>query len=80
MTLSDAAERTNSFFNKVLHQAVQKHPKFKTLQLNPPTDMLIDKVLGSIVRAEGVTHLSKTRLEEIRTQAQRDLRNAIMTL
>ena len=50
------------------------------MQLNPPTDALIDKVLKQIVREESVNHLSDTRLVEIRSQAQRDLRNAIMNL
>lgn len=50
------------------------------MQLNPPTDALIDKVLRQIVREESVNHLSDTRLVEIRSQAQRDLRNAIMNL
>ena len=80
LTLSDPAERSNSFLNKMFFASNQKHPKFRTMLLNPPTDALIDKVLRQIVREEGVNHLSDTRLVEIRSQAQRDLRNAIMNL
>ena len=53
---------------------------FKTHKLNQPIDKDIDKILQQIVDAEGVKHLTKPKLLEIRTQAQRDLRNAIMTL
>ena len=80
LTLSDSAERTASFMNKMFHNVVQSHARFKTLKLNEPTDSSIDKVLRQIVRQEGVKHLTDNRLVEIRTQAQRDLRNAIMTL
>ena len=60
LTLSDPGECTKSFFNRVFHAAtVQKHSKFKMLQLNLPTDALIDKVLRQIVSAEGgVSHLT----------------------
>ena len=80
LTLSDSAERTVSFMNKMFHSVVSSHAKFRTLKLNEPTDLSIDKVLRQIVRIEGVKHLTDGRLIEIRTQAQRDLRNAIMTL
>ena len=70
LTLSDPAERSKSFLNRMFDAStVQRHPKFKLLQLNPPTDALIDKVLKNIVKSEGVTHLSDNRLVEIRTQA-----------
>ena len=81
LTLSDPSELTKSFFNKMFDsQTVQQHHKFKSLQLNPATDTFIDKVLNRIVTSEGITHISKNRLIEIRTQSQRDMRNAIMTL
>ena len=80
LTLSDSAERTASFTNKMFHTTVQSHARFKILKLNEPTNESIDKVLSKIVRIEGVEHLTDDRLLEIRTQAQRDLRNAIMTL
>ena len=46
LTLSDSAERTASFLNKMFHaNGVQSHPRFKTLKLNEPTDASVDKVL-----------------------------------
>ena len=45
LTLSDSAERTASFMNKMFHSVVSSHAKFRTLKLNEPTDLQIDKVL-----------------------------------
>ena len=52
------------------------------MALNPPIDKEIDKVLKMIVSYEGLNkrNMTDSRLLEIRTQANRDMRNAIMTL
>lgn len=50
-----------------------------TFSLNPPTEKSIDKILRRIAESEELC-MGQQQLEEIRNQANKDLRNAIITL
>lgn len=51
----------------------------KVLQLNPPTDKEIEKVLHGIINKEGGANIAinKFQIEDIKIKANRDLRSAI---
>lgn len=61
---------------------VLEHPRLTTLNLNKPTNGNIDKILKYICCREGIgeREVSANKLQEIRNQSGRDLRNAISTL
>ena len=49
------------------------------LNLNPPTERSIDKVLRSVAESEDLL-MSDQQLVEVRCQCNRDLRNALVSL
>lgn len=80
-TLSDSQEKTPSFHAKVFSREIlsQKGKKLVVLNLNPPTERNIEKVLKNISICEELT-ISDNQIQEIKNQCNKDLRNAISTL
>jgi hypothetical protein len=81
-TFSDSNERSNGFLNRIFSKNVmaQKDGAVKILNLNPPTEQQIDKILKQILEAESILHISDEKIKDIRVQSNKDLRNAIQTL
>jgi DNA polymerase III delta prime subunit len=50
------------------------------MSLNPPTEKAIDKTLRQIIDQEEIMGITETKIQEIRAQSNKDLRNAIQTL
>ena len=80
-SLSDSQERVPSFLSKVLSKELQalRGSTIATFSLNPPTEKGIDKTLKHIAECEELC-LTDAQLLEIRSQCNKDLRNAIITL
>lgn len=70
-----------SFLTKLLSKELQslRGSSILTFSLNPPTEKGIDKTLKHIAECEDLC-LTDAQLLEIRSQCNKDLRNAIVTL
>jgi DNA polymerase III delta prime subunit len=55
----------------------RKGEQVQILNINPPTDLSIDKILRHIVEMESIVNLTDDQLIDIRVQCNKDLRNAI---
>ena len=79
-TFSDPSEMSKQFLNKLFSSRIMVDFKNRglvlVLNINPPIDKEIEKVLNGISIKERIT-LGKYQIDDIKIKANRDLRSAI---
>lgn len=81
-TFSDPNERSNSFLNKIFSKRIleEKNQSVHVVNINPPTEAKLQKVLKTIVDNEKVYSLGEDVIAQIVHSSNKDLRNAVQTL